>query len=383
MKRQDTKNRPTIKDIAREAGLSPSTVSLVLRDTNTTRVSRANCKKVLAIAKRLNYRPNLLARSLVGQKSSTLGLVITTMLNPFYAELTQSIIDRAREDDYGVIASSVGNGGPEVELHYTHELLDRGVDGLIICSALRNDPAVYDLRERGVPFVLVLRAVEEKPSEQPFDFVGVDDRRGARMVIEHLLDMGHARIALITGPQETSTGYYRFWGALAAFESRGLKVDQSLIFRGDYSRETGYNLALEIIRTRPKVSAIFSANDIMAMGVLQALAEKGLRCPDDIALVGFDDIEMAGLPGVDLTTISHQKNILGRLAFEQLLARIKGTSDHVTKKFLIDPVLVVRKTCGYHVRQERAKKPSADSLSGIRNKKQVKQSQSKSATGEN
>ena len=87
------------------------------------------------IAKRLNYRPNLLARSLVGQKSSTLGLVITTMLNPFYAELTQSIIDRAREDNYGVIASSVGDGGPEAEQHYTHELLDRGVDGLIICSA--------------------------------------------------------------------------------------------------------------------------------------------------------------------------------------------------------------------------------------------------------
>jgi len=353
MKRQNAKNRPTIKDIAREADLSPSTVSLVLRDPKTTRVSRATRNKVVGIAKRLNYRPNLLARSLVGQKSSTLGLVITTLLNPFYAELTQSIIDRARQDNYSVIASSVGDGGPEVEQHYTHELLDRGVDGLIICSALRQDPAIRDLRERGVPFVLVLRTVDAQPSEQPFDFVGVDDERGARMVIEHLLDMGHSRIALITGPQETSTGYYRYSGALAAFEARGLKRDPSLIFKGDYSRESGYNLALEIIQTKPKVTAIFSANDIMAMGILQAFAEKGLKSPDDIALVGFDDIEMAGLPGVDLTTISHQKNILGRLAFEQLLARIKGESEHVSKKFLIDPVLVIRKTCGYRARQER------------------------------
>ena len=141
MKRQNAKNRPTIKDIAREADLSPSTVSLVLRDPKTTRVSRATRNKVVEIAKRLNYRPNLLARSLVGQKSSNLGLVITTLLNPFYAELTQSIIDRARQDNYSVIASSVGDGGPEVEQHYTHELLDRGVDGLIICSALRQDPA--------------------------------------------------------------------------------------------------------------------------------------------------------------------------------------------------------------------------------------------------
>ena len=368
MKRQDTKNRPTIKDIAREAGLSPSTVSLVLRDSKTTRVSPATCKKVVGIAKRLNYRPNLLARSLVGQKSSTLGLVITTMLNPFYAEITQSIIDRAREDDYSVIAISVGDGGPEVEQHYTHELLDRGVDGLIICSALRNDPAIHDLRERGVPFVLVLRTVDEKPSEQPFDFVGVDDRRGARMVIEHLLDIGHTRIALITGPQETSTGYYRYTGALAAFEGRGLKADSSLIFKGDFSRDSGYKLALEIFQTKPKVTAIFSANDIMAMGVLQALAEKGLKSPDDFALVGFDDIEMSGLPGVNLTTISHQKIILGRLAVEQLLSRIKGESNHVIKKFLIDPVLVIRQTCGHSTGQERNKQKAADSLSGDRAK---------------
>ena len=221
---------------------------------------------------------------------------------------------------------------------------------LIICSALRQDPVIHDLRKRGMPFVLVLRTVDEKPSEQPVDFVGVDDRRGARMVTEHLLDMGHTRIALITGPQEVSTGYYRYSGALAAFEAGGLKADPSLIFNGDYSRESGYRLALEIIQTKPKVTAMFSANDIMAMGVLQALAEKGLRSPDDFALVGFDDIEMAGLPGVDLTTISHQKNTLGRLAFEQLLARIKGESEHVSKKFLIDPVLVVRKTCGYRAR---------------------------------
>ena len=358
MKRQDTKSRPTIKDIAREAGLSPSTVSLVLRDSKTTRVSRTTREKVIEIAKRLDYRPNLLARSLVGQKSSTLGLVITTMLNPFYAEITQSIIDRAREDEYSVIAISVGDGGPELEQHYTHELLDRGVDGLIICSALRQDPAICDLREKGVPFVLVLRAVDETPSEQPFDFVGVDDRRGARMVIEHLLDMGHQRIALITGPQETSTGYYRYTGALAAFEARGQAVDPTLIFKGDYSRDSGYKLALEIIQIQPKVTAIFSANDIMAMGVLQALAEKGLKSPDDIALVGFDDIEMSGLPGVELTTISHQKIILGRLAVEQLLSKIKGESKHVSKKFLIDPVLVIRQTCGYRARQKADKKQS-------------------------
>ena len=223
-----------------------------MRDPETTRVSSATRKRVVEIAKRFNYRPNLLARSLVGQKSSTLGLVITTLLNPFYAEITQAIIDRAKEDGYGVIASSVGNGGPEVEQHYADELLDRGVDGLIICSALRNDPVVNELRKRGVPFVLALRRIDE--------------------------------------------------------------------------------------------------------GVLEAFAEKDIKVPDDIALVGFDDIEMAGLPGVELTTISHPKHTLGRLAVEQLLAKIKGQSDNVVKKSFIDPVLVIRKTCGYHAWKESRKK---------------------------
>ncbi|MBW2430493.1 MAG: LacI family DNA-binding transcriptional regulator [Deltaproteobacteria bacterium] len=355
MKQQETKTRTTLKDIAREAQLSPSTISLVLRNPETTRVSIATRKRVIEIAESLNYRPNLLARSLVGQKSSTLGLVITTLLNPFYAETTQAIIERAKQDGYGVLASSVGNGGPEVEQQYANELLDRGVDGLIICSALRKDPVINDLRKRGVPFVLALRAIDEGPSDQPVDFVGVDDRRGSALITEHLLKMGHTRIALISGPQVTSTGYYRLAGALAAFEARGLKADPSLIFKGDYSRKTGYKLTMEIIRTKSEVTAIISANDIMAMGALEALAERVIKVPDDIALVGFDDIEMAGLPGVELTTISHPKHALGRLAVEQLLAKIKGESDNVIKKSFIDPVLVIRKTCGYHTWKERRK----------------------------
>jgi LacI family transcriptional regulator len=289
-------SRPTLKDIAQEANLSPSTVSLVLRDPQTTRVSRATRKRVIKIAERLNYRPNLLARSLVGQKSSTLGLVITTLLNPFYAEITQAIIDRAKENGYSVLASSVGNGGFEVEQHYTHELLDRGVDGLIICSALRNDPAISDLRKRGVPFVLALRGIDEGTSDKPVDFVGVDDRRGAAIITGHLLKMGHTRMALISGPQEISTGYHRFLGTLAAIEARGLKADPSLTFKGDYSRRTGYKLAQEIIRTKSDVTAIISANDIMAIGVLEACTEEGVRVPEALPWSGLTILRWPGCP---------------------------------------------------------------------------------------
>lgn len=351
--------RPTIKDIAKEAGVSAATVSLVLRDHMTPRVSAATRERILKIAERLKYKPNLLARSLVGSGSSTLGLIITTLLNPWYAEATHAIIERARDKGYGVIVSSVSEGGPGAEERYTQDLVDRGVDGLIICSALRDDPVIFSLQKQGVPFVLAVRSVEASPTDPPIDFVGVHDKRGAAIAVEHLIALGHQRIALLTGPQETSTGYNRLVGARSAFEAHGMKLDSKLIFQGDYSRDSGYRQALNILATKNRPTAIFAANDIMAMGVLQALAEKGVRVPEDMALVGFDDIEMGGLPGVELTTISHDKSILGRLAVDQLIEKIKGDSRQFSKITLIDPVLLIRRSCGYHLRKQEGRKKGA------------------------
>lgn len=339
-------SRVTLKDIAREANVSPASVSLVLRDKETGRVSETTRKRVIEIAERLNYRPNLLARTLVGKGSATLGLVITTLLNPFYAEITQAIIDRARKKGYSVIATSVDCGGPNVEQFYLDELLDRGVDGLIISSALRNDAAIKNLRKRGVPFVLVVREVDQEPSEKPVDFIGVDDQRGAALATNHLFNLGHTPFAVIAGPQDTSTGYHRLQGVKAAFNAKGLEVDSDLIYYGDYTRQSGYEQTQKIFESRKDATAIFAANDIMAIGAMEALAEKGLKVPHDMALIGFDDIEMAGLPGVDLTSISHQKTHMGQVAVERLIEKITGKSENMATRSLIDPVLVVRKTCG-------------------------------------
>ena len=217
---------------------------------------------------------------------------------------------------------------------------------MIICSALREDPLIYDLSERGVPFVLAIREIDQNPEERSIDFIGVDDLRGSAMAIEHLIGLGHERIALITGPSETSTGQYRFQGAVSAMESHGLVPEDRLIFRGDYSRESGYEQGKRILSLKNRPTAIFSANDIMAIGVLDAISEQGLETPEDMALVGYDDIEMAGLPGVNLTTISHQMKILGHLAVDRLLERIATKTEHVSKRILIDPILIIRKTCG-------------------------------------
>ena len=327
-------------------GVSTATVSMVLNDNRTRRVGAAKRELILKTAQQLNYKPNLYARALVGGESSTLGLIIATLRNPGYADATQSIIERAKERGYGVITGSITGQGLETEQRYVQDLNDRGVDGIIICSALRDDPFIFELRDRGVPFVLAIRDVDQEPQEQPVDFIGVDDLRGSKMAMEHLIDLGHQRIALLTGPSETSTGLYRYRGAVSAMENRGLALDERLLFRGDYSREAGYEEGKRILTLEPRPTAVFSANDIMAIGVLDAMAEKGLRAPEDMALVGYDDIQMAGLPGVNLTTVSHQMKTLGKLAVDRLLDRVTNESGHVPKKILIDPILVVRKTCG-------------------------------------
>ena len=243
MKGRNRGKRPTIKDIAREANVSAATVSLVLRDRETPRVSPATRNQVLEIAKRLKYKPNIFARSLVGKESLNLGLVITSLQNPFYAEITHEIIDQAMKRNYGVIAASVAKGGPDVERRVVQNLLDRGVDGLVICSTLRQDPLVYELKKEGVLFVLAWRTVEQKPTDPSVDFFGVDNQRGAVIAIDHLVNLGHKRIALLSGSRATSTGYDRYVGAMGAFEAHGIEVDRDLILFGDFYRESGYALA--------------------------------------------------------------------------------------------------------------------------------------------
>lgn len=346
MKKDGRFKRPTIKDIAREANVSSATVSLVLRNKDTSRVGAATRQEVLEIAKRLKYKPNFLARSLVGKESGNIGLILTTLLNPFYAEFTQEIMDKATEENYGVIACSVGRGGGELEKKAVQNLLDRGVDGLIISSALRRDSMVYELKREGVPFVLAMRGVEQGPTDPPVDFIGLDNKRGASMAIDHLLQLGHRRIALIAGPQDTSTGHDRYLGAMAAMEARGLRIDADLVQFGDFFRQSGYDLTKKVLKSRKRPTAIFSGNDIMAVGVLHALSEEGIEVPREMSVVGFDDIEMAGLPGVDLTTVSHLKVTMGRLAVDHLIEKIRGESNRVVKTVLLDPTLVVRRSCG-------------------------------------
>ena len=331
-----------------------ATVSVALEGKNTSKASQETRRRILEIAQRLNYQPNLIARSLVTKKSYTLGLVITTLFNPFYAELSQDIIDRSEEMGYHVFTCSI-RGGIKGEQEAVDGLISRGVDGLIICSALRQDPVIKGLMSQNVPFVLAMRKTEPVTGDPLVDFIGVDNCLGGYKAMAHLLAVGHRRIGLITGPMATSTGYDRKVGAMSACQARGLNPDQITLIEGDFHRTSGLNLAKNMLSKKNRPSAIFAGNDHMAIGVLDALDEIGLRCPEDVAVIGFDDIEMAGLPGVDLTTVSQKKSTMGRLAVDQLVEKIKGGQGSVAKTIILEPILVIRKTCGFHQNKQKKK----------------------------
>lgn len=328
--------------------MSPTTVSLVLKDHETTRVGAVTRKRILEIADRLDYRPNYAARALLKKESYTIGLVITTLVNPFYSEIAQDIIGRCKETGYGVIISSV-RGGIEDEKRSVQDLLDRGVDGLIICSAYKNDSVVDALNRQGFPFILALRSIRQHPEDPPVDFIVVDNKRGGYLAIKHLLRMGHRRIGIITGDQDTSTGKYRLQGSGAAFKANGIVPWQRMIRYGDFHRDSGFHLAGELLREKEKPTAIFAHSDYMAVGVLERLHKEGYKVPEDMAVIGFDDIEMGRLPGVELSTVTQKKAIMGRMAVDNLLRKIKGESDHLVTRVILDPILIVRKSCGFHL----------------------------------
>lgn len=346
------KKPATVKDIARAAGVSVTTVSLALRDQHTNRISTATREKVLSIANTLNYHPNLAARALVNKQSNIIGLLIKTLLNPFYSEMAQDIIDRAQERGYRVITCSVEDG---VDNHKAdvRELVSHGVDGLIICAALLDDKFIFELIEGGLPVALALRYVNDELGSPAADFVGIDNPRGAYLAVEHLVKMGHRKIVLLVGPKNTSTGHDRLQGFQVCLDHYGLKPEPALVVEGDFTRRSGYEVTRDLISKDTEFTAVFATNDHMALGVLDALQEAGLRVPQDVAVVGFDDIEMAGLPGVGLTTVSQKKTVMGRVVVDILVSKIKMETVETVRRVVLEPKLIVRDTCGFKARGSR------------------------------
>ncbi|MEZ0396344.1 MAG: LacI family DNA-binding transcriptional regulator [Anaerolineales bacterium] len=329
----------TLEDIAKMASVSRSTVSRVLNgDENVNEETR---KKVEEVIRRVNFQPNIAARGLAAGRTGIIGLVIPAgvsaiFTDPYFPQLIQGVTSVCNANDYSVM---LWLAEPMQERRTIRQILYGGLlDGVIVSSMLIDDPIVLALHESHKPFVLVGR----HPTLD-VNYVDVDNIYGAREATRHLLRLGRQRVATITGPLNMIAGRDRYQGYCEALESFGQSLQQALVVEGDFSELSGYLGMKKLLPHRP--DAVFVATDTMAMGALRALREANVRIPDDIALVGYDDMPMASQFNPPLTTVRQPIVKLGASAMQMLLDVMQRSETH-TRHLILPTELVVRASCG-------------------------------------
>jgi LacI family transcriptional regulator len=346
----------TIKDIARLAGVSHTTVYRALNDK--PRISQSTKERIISIAREFNYQPNVLAQSLVLGRTKTLGLVITTIVNPFYPELAKGIEDTARSLGYNIFLCCT-NFDISLESRYIDMLRSRGVDGIIFTSAHTHDPNITRLVKDHFPLILVNRRVYGDPVVDKTDYVVVENVRGGFLAVEHFIKMGHKKIGVISGSSDSSAAVERLKGARKAFIEYGLNPAELLVLKGDFLKPSGYEAAKKFLGLKDPPSAIFGVNDYMALGAYEAVLDSGLRVPEDIALIGFNDITFSAMKGIELTTIGQKKYEMGSIAVHILIDKIEGRDGDKARRITLEPELIVRRSCGYHLRGYTVPHPEA------------------------
>ncbi len=340
-----TGNRhPTIRDVAERAGVSKSLVSLVMRGSPLVGVERREA--VLRAATELDYRPNAVARSLVRKRSFVIGVVLSDLHNPFFAEVVDGIEEEARICGYQALFSTA-RLSPEREAEALETFLELRTDGLILAGAelpIQDIVAVATM----APLVLVTRS-----TRSPLvDSVTNDDRAGARLAVEHLVALGHRAIAHIDGGKGAGAAARRS-SYLATMSNHGLAEEASIV-RGAFTEEGGAAGVERLLARGRTPTAIFAANDLAAVGALHALGERALRVPEDVSLVGYDNSSLAALGHVDLTTIDQPRRQLGAAAVRLLLERLdRGRRE--ARHLVVPPHLVTRGTTSSPRRGPRAR----------------------------
>lgn len=333
----------TIREVAEKAGVSITTVSHVVN--NTRFVSEDVRMRVNDAIRETNYQPNALARSLRRGKTHTIGLIIPDSSNPFFAEVGRAVEGEAFAKGYSVIFCNT-EGNPVREDFYLDVLAKKQVDGIILVSGGRPSQSFIQVHDRQTPLVIV----DRDSSDLAIDTVLTDNLGGGLLATQHLISLGHKRIACLTGPSSVSPSAQRVNGYKQALQEAGLPYDESLVCRGDYTAAAGWTHGRELIKMANRPTAIFACNDMMAIGVLRAAAETGIRVPEDLALVGFDDIELAAYANPGLTTIAQDKQKIGETAVNLLVEKIGDQEINGRREFL-QPTLVVRKSCGSKSRE--------------------------------
>jgi len=333
----------TIKDVARAAGVSPSTVSRVISDH--PRISQATKERVRRVMKELGYHPNAIARSLVTQSSRTIGLVLsraaeTALANPFFPEVIRGIGAVANQARYALLLST--SLTPQEELDECVEMLEsHRVDGVILLASRVKDRLVARLVQEGHPFVVVGRV----PQGEGVWWVNTDNTQAAREAVEHLLALGHRRIGCLAGDPDYLVTQDRVAGYRQALEEAGIPFDPHLVRYTDFSRDQGWAAARELLQQTPQPTAFFATDDLLAWGAVQAAGDLGLAVPGQVSVVGFNDDPLSAYVAPPLTTVRVPIFELGRVAAQLLLERLQNP-DAPARQVLVPTELVVRRSTG-------------------------------------
>ncbi|HAF70985.1 MAG: Transcriptional regulator, LacI family [Acetothermia bacterium 64_32] len=332
-------NHVTMRDVAREAGVSVNTVSRAL--AGKPDVSPQTRAKVLEVAERLGYRPNKLARGLRSNKTFTLGVIVTDIANPFFAELVKGVEETARKNGYSILLEDTSED-PKKEEKAIQVMLAERVDGLLVTPVQSTRRALEEVLKSGFPFVLMGRYFPDLDAP----YVVTDDVQGAIIAVEHLINLGHRKIAHVAGPLHISSAQDRLSGYIKALERHGITVREEYILKEAVTLEDGYRAGKELLQLRPLPSAVFAYSDFVAVGIMQAILEEGFRIPADISLVGYDDILFSAYTKVPLTTIRIPKRTLGSEAVRMLLKSLARKKSLSAKAKRLGVDLVVRDSTG-------------------------------------
>ncbi|RLC99954.1 MAG: LacI family transcriptional regulator [Chloroflexi bacterium] len=332
--------RVSIKDIAKAAGVSHSTVSRALGDSPLVKAETA--ARVQRLAQEMGYSPDAIARSLVTQQTRTVGVVVTTITDPFVAEVVQGVEDAAQENDYSVILASSA-AEPERELAAVEMLRAKRVDSLIVTSSRVGALYLEHLERIGVPVVLVNN--HNRQSGRYTFSVSVDNQHGGHLATEHLIKRGHRRIGYVAGPANHSDDAERMAGYCQALDEAGILFDPTLVVSGNGRLDGGERTLRTLAGLAEPVTAVFCYNDMTAIGLLSAARRAGISVPENLAVVGFDDIPLAAHVYPPLTSIAQPQRDMGRQAMNMALALM--VADDATAPFsdvVVKGRLVVRET---------------------------------------
>ncbi len=329
---------PTLREVAQLVGVSPATVSRVLN--GYPHISEDVRNNVLDAIDRLGYRPNRVAQRLRAARSNLVGLVVTDITNPFFNLIMSSVETVFFERGFSVLMSNT-NADPQKEMDYLRTMENEEIAGLIIAPTSENSSRVVELAERGLPVVVIDRRMDSKY----IDSVLSNNVEGAYLAVSHLITLGHRSIAHIGGPHHLTSGRERYEGYRRAMQDAHLVVESGWVQTGDHRHESGYECVLSLLELNPIPTAIFVSNNMMTLGALNAIHDQGIRVPEEVAVVGFDDMPWSISLNPPLTTVAQPILQIGYEAASLLLERI-NQPDLSARTVVLETQLVVRASCG-------------------------------------